>query len=222
MILELIIATGLTILPETSCPAIPYTESDSTEIFEMMSGFIGDEPIDAVFEKVIEHKCANLKPNPVDFESVWLKELTTFEGYSANTIPSPDTVERDVLVCKIMRIYIDDELKALEKRCDWNHETRIKYPGIEGEIKIVFGVSADEARRFLDYLSRMSGETFGGETISPDVFEGVFQIYGDKDEDGLKITARYRNSCGVRTLSAIRNGGDDADYRFAIAPKSGC
>ena len=222
MILELIASAGLTVLSESSCPAIPHTESDAKEISELVIGFLGDKSINEFFEKVIEHKCAQLEPNPLNRETVRLIEHTTFEGYSPNTISSPDIIERDVLICKILRIHVDNELKAIEKRCDWADESLIRYPGIVGEIKLLFGVSADEARRFLDYLSNLTGESVRGERISPDVFQGVFELYGSQTEDEQIVRARYKNSCGVKTLSAIRQVGADADYRIMKGPKAGC
>jgi len=222
MLFELFAIISLTIPPEETCPAIPYENSDSVELLELVENFIGSEAADSVFEKIVEHKCAELKTFPGNKASVSLIEQTTFEGYAPDSDPSPDTVNRDVLVCKIVRTYTENELVTLDKRCGRDEQVFIKYPGIDREIRVNFGFPVDEARRFLKYLFDLQGETVRGETIDSDVFKGIFEIVGTKNDEAQAIRARYKSTCGVHSVTAFRQGGKSADFRIEFGPKSGC
>jgi len=222
MLIELLAIIGLTIPAEDACPAIPFENADSVELLELVSEFIGAETTDSVFEKIIEHKCAELKTFPVDRASVSLIEQTSFEGYAPDSDPSPDIVKRDVLVCTIHRTYTEDVLVSLQKRCGQSEHVFIKHPGIKAEIRVDFGFPIDEAHRFLEFLYSMTGKTVRGETIDSDVFVGIFEIVGTINDQAQVIRARYKTSCGVSSVTAFRLGGEGADFRIEFAPKSGC
>ena len=222
MLIELLAIVGLTVPAEDTCPAIPLENADSVELLELVSEFIGAESVDSAFEKTIKHKCAELKTFPVDKASVNLVEQTTFEGYAQDSDPSPDIVKRDVLVCRVYRTYTEDVLVTIEKRCGQSEHVFIKHPGIEAEIRIDFGFPIDEAHRFLEYLHSMTGETVRGETIGSDVFTGIFEIVGTANDEAQVVRARYKNRCGISSVTAFRLGGEGADFRIELAPKSGC
>ena len=222
MLIEMFAIVGLTIPSEESCPAIPFENSDSIALVELVEEFIGNEVADSVFEEIIEHKCAELVTFPSDKASVSLVERTTFEGYAPDSNPSPDTVNRDVLVCKIVRTYTENELVTLEKRCGRGDHVYIRYSGIEAEIRLNFGFPEEEARRFLNYLFGLRGKTVRGETINSDDFKGIYEIVGTKNDEPQMIRARYKTTCGIRSVTAYRQGGEGTDFRIEFAPKSGC
>ena len=222
MLLELLTITGLTVPPEETCRTIPFEKTDSAEIHELVDNFIGEESADSVFEEIIEHKCAELKTFPSDRASVSLVEHTTFEGYAPDSNPSSDTVERDILVCKIVRTYTENRLITLDKRCGRDEQVYIRYPGIDGEVRVNFGFPIEEARRFLKYLSSMIGETVRGEKINPDFFERIYEVVGTRNEEAQVIRARYKSASGVLSVTAFRQGSEGADFRLEFAPKPGC
>ena len=223
MLLELLTITGLTVPPEETCPTLPFEKSDLAEIHGLVDDFIGEESADSMFEEIIEHKCAELKTFPSDRASVSLVEQIIFEGYAPDSNPSSETIERDILVCRINRTYTDNVLVTLDKRCARDEQVYIKYPGIDGDVRISFGgFPIYEARRFLKYLSSMTGKTVRVETVDPDFFKRIYEIVGTKNDEAQVIRARYKSTCGVHSVTAFRQGSEGADYRLEFAPKSGC
>lgn len=223
MILELLLTVALTVESEESCASVPYTKDDAAEISTLIEEFGDGVSYEDVFERVIEHKCKKQRTFADNRGIPSEVETTTFEGYTADTVPGPDTIERDVLICNVMRIYTDSKLRMLEKRCDWHKEVFMQFPGIEGDIRLIFGLSVDDARMFLTYLSSMSGKSVRGQVIPEEAFRTVFQVHGISRNDIQTVEARYLSSCGrARTISATRQVGTDSEYRITSFARSGC